>query len=107
MSTWFASSEVRNGGASNLVSVRLISGNGFKGRKRRTRCSEEMIPNLKKENEVATKQITVERFSVVSAKPFTEVVRAIEAQVGHPDIKQFYQRHSRGRRRSGVATSGQ
>jgi uncharacterized protein (DUF302 family) len=40
---------------------------------------------------VATKQITVERFSVVSAKPFTEVVRAIDAQVGHPDIKQFYE----------------
>ena len=40
---------------------------------------------------MATKQITVERFSVVSAKPFTEVVRAIEAQVGHPDIKQFYE----------------
>jgi NADPH:quinone reductase-like Zn-dependent oxidoreductase len=39
---------------------------------------------------VATKQIMVERFSVVSAKPFTEVVRAIEAEVGHPDIKQFY-----------------
>jgi len=40
---------------------------------------------------VATKQITVERFSVVSGKPFTEVLRAIEAQVGHPDIKQFYE----------------
>jgi hypothetical protein len=50
-----------------------------------------MIQSLRKENEVATKQITVERFSVVSAKPFTEVVRAIEAQVGHPDIKQFYE----------------
>src|ERR1700739_3182163 len=50
-----------------------------------------MIQNLKKENEVATKQITVERFSVVSAKPFAEVVRAIEAQVGHPDIQQFYE----------------
>ncbi len=40
---------------------------------------------------MATKQITIERFSVVSAKPFTEVVRAIEAQVGQPDIKQFYE----------------
>ena len=40
---------------------------------------------------MATKQTTVERFSVVSAKPFTEVVRAIEAQVGHPDLKQFYE----------------
>jgi hypothetical protein len=27
--------------------------------------------------------------SVVSAKPFAEVVRAIDAQVGHPDIKQL------------------
>ena len=43
-----------------------------------------MIPNLEKENEVATKQITIERFSVISAKPFAEVVRAIEAHVGHP-----------------------
>ena len=40
---------------------------------------------------MATKQITIERFSVVSAKPFTELVRLIEAQVGHPDIKQFYE----------------
>ncbi len=40
---------------------------------------------------MATKQITVERFSVVSAKPFTEVVRAIETKVGHPDIKRFYE----------------
>lgn len=40
---------------------------------------------------MATKQITIERFSVVSAKPFAEVVRAIDAQVGHPDIKQFYE----------------
>ena len=40
---------------------------------------------------MTTKQITVERFSLVSAKPFTEVVRAIEAQVGNPDIEQFYE----------------
>ena len=40
---------------------------------------------------MAAKQITVERFSVVSAKSFTEVVRAIEGQVGHPHIKQFYE----------------
>jgi hypothetical protein len=40
---------------------------------------------------VATKQITIERFSVISAKPFTEVVQAIEAHCGHPNIKQFYE----------------
>jgi len=30
---------------------------------------------------VATKQITIERFSVVSAKPFAEVVRAIDVSL--------------------------
>jgi len=40
---------------------------------------------------MATKQITVERFSVISAKTFAEVASAITAQVGHPDIKQFYE----------------
>ncbi|HJX90783.1 MAG TPA: DUF302 domain-containing protein [Pyrinomonadaceae bacterium] len=39
---------------------------------------------------MGTRQINIERFSVISAKPFTEVVRAIEAQVGHPDMKLFY-----------------
>ena len=72
-----------------MLSVRLISGNGFKGRTPLTRFSEKTIQNLKKEDEVATKQITIERFSVVSAKPFAEVVRAIDAQVGHPDINQL------------------
>ena len=67
-----------------MVSVRLISGNGFKGSKPLIRFSEKMIQNLEKENEVATKQITVERFKIASAKPFAEVVRAIEAHVGHP-----------------------
>ena len=44
----------------------------------------------KKEDDVATKKITIERFSIVSKKPFAEVVSAIAAQVGHPDITQFY-----------------
>jgi hypothetical protein len=50
-----------------------------------------MIQNLKNENEVATKQISIERFSVISAKTFAEVASAIAAQVGHPDIQQFYE----------------
>ena len=44
----------------------------------------------KKEDDVATKKITIERFSITSTKPFAEVVRAISAQVGHPNITQFY-----------------
>ena len=39
---------------------------------------------------MATKNITIERFSITSTKPFAEVVSAIAAQVGHPDIMQFY-----------------
>lgn len=45
---------------------------------------------MMKENDVATKKITIERFSITSTKPFAEVVSAIAAQVGHPDIRQFY-----------------
>jgi len=45
---------------------------------------------VKKEDDVATKKITIERFSITSPKPFGEVVSAITAQVGHPDITQFY-----------------
>ena len=45
---------------------------------------------MKKEGDVATKKITIERFSITSPKPFAEVVSAIAAQVGHPDITQFY-----------------
>ena len=32
------------------------------------------------------RQIAVERFSLVSAKPFDDVVAAIDAAVGHPDM---------------------
>ena len=38
---------------------------------------------------MATKQITVERFSITSAKPFTEVVSAIAAKVRHPNVRRF------------------
>jgi hypothetical protein len=35
------------------------------------------------------RQVVIERFSVTSAKPFADVLRAIEAQVGHPDTGRF------------------
>jgi len=38
---------------------------------------------------MVTKLISVERFSVTSAKPFADVVSAIRALVGHPDITKF------------------
>ena len=38
---------------------------------------------------MATKQINVERFSVISSKAFPDVLAAIESQIGHPDIRKF------------------
>ena len=39
---------------------------------------------------MATKQITVQRFSVVSSKPFDAVVAALEAAIGRPDMNAFH-----------------
>ena len=36
-----------------------------------------------------TKQIVVERFSITSARSFADVMSAIDARVGHPDIRKF------------------
>jgi uncharacterized protein (DUF302 family) len=38
---------------------------------------------------MAINQFTVDRLSVVSPKPFADVVAAIEAAVGHPDMRAF------------------
>jgi uncharacterized protein (DUF302 family) len=38
---------------------------------------------------MATRQISVERFSVISSKPFHVVVSAVEANIGRPDIGNF------------------
>jgi len=35
------------------------------------------------------RQITVERFSVTSSKPFEEVVRAVDAAIRHPEMNAF------------------
>jgi uncharacterized protein (DUF302 family) len=37
-----------------------------------------------------TTQVQVERFSVISSKPFEEVVAGIEAAVDHPDMKALW-----------------
>lgn len=34
-------------------------------------------------------KITVERWSVVSPKPFADVIAAIDAVIGHPDMREF------------------
>jgi uncharacterized protein (DUF302 family) len=38
---------------------------------------------------MAIRPIAVERFSVISSKPFDEVVQALDAAVGHPDMREF------------------
>ena len=38
---------------------------------------------------MATKQISVERFIITSAKPFSDVVKVLEASVGHPNMNTF------------------
>jgi len=38
----------------------------------------------------ATKRINVERFSLTSRKSFRDVLAALDATVGHPDIEKFW-----------------
>jgi uncharacterized protein (DUF302 family) len=38
---------------------------------------------------MATHAISVQRFSLISSKPFGELIAAIDAQIGHPDMKAF------------------
>jgi uncharacterized protein (DUF302 family) len=38
---------------------------------------------------MATKEINVQRFSVTSSKDFRDVVAALEAAIGHPDMNSF------------------
>jgi uncharacterized protein (DUF302 family) len=40
---------------------------------------------------MATHEISVQRFSLTTSKPFREIVAAIDAQIGHPDMRAFQQ----------------
>ncbi len=42
--------------------------------------------------QMATRHIDVQRVSVTSPKPFDEVVAALEAKIGHPDMSAFRQK---------------
>jgi uncharacterized protein (DUF302 family) len=37
------------------------------------------------------RRVEVERFTVISSKPFDEVVTAIKASIGHPNMAEFWQ----------------
>jgi uncharacterized protein (DUF302 family) len=38
---------------------------------------------------VSTLEVQVQRFSVVSSRPFAEVLKGIEAEIGHPEMRAF------------------
>ncbi len=42
-------------------------------------------------NDMATTEMSVKRFSLVSPKNFSDVLSAIDAGLGHPDLRQFHQ----------------
>jgi len=52
---------------------------------RRSRLSVSMEVDM----EMTTKQIDVRRWSVTSSKPFESVVAAVDAAVGHPNMREF------------------
>ena len=37
-------------------------------------------------------QIAVERWSLVSPKPFAEIVAGLDEALGHPDMREFWKR---------------
>jgi hypothetical protein len=42
-----------------------------------------------KEEVMTTRRIEIERFSMISSKPFEFVLAALKAAVGHPDMAEF------------------
>jgi len=60
-------------------------------RSRKVSQTEKMKSALsaKRDKPMTTKQIEVERFSVVSSKPFEKIIAAIDAAIGHPDMQAF------------------
>src|SRR5271167_3245761 len=49
---------------------------------------------------VATREVSVERFTVVSSRPFEEVLSRIEGGVGHPDMASLLKKISAARTES-------
>jgi len=47
------------------------------------------VDTLREEKIMITKRVEIERFSVVSPKPFEAVLAALKAAVGNPDMSQF------------------
>ncbi|MGD0891059.1 MAG: DUF302 domain-containing protein [Terracidiphilus sp.] len=41
---------------------------------------------------MAIRQFAVDRFSIISSKPFADVLSSLEAAIGHPDMRDFGQK---------------
>ena len=37
------------------------------------------------------RRLEVERFSLISSKPFDQIVAALQATIGHPNMKDFWE----------------
>ena len=48
-----------------------------------------LIQNLNEGLVMTTRRIEVERFSVISSKPFQQIVASLKSAVGHPDMAEF------------------
>src|SRR5271154_2711793 len=45
--------------------------------------------SLKEGSVMTTRRVEMERFSVVSSKPFQEILASLKSAVGHPDMEEF------------------
>jgi uncharacterized protein (DUF302 family) len=54
-----------------------------------------------------TRQVSVERFSVVSSRAFEEILAAIEGEIGHPDIASFSKKLAEARTMAELAAAVQ
>jgi len=48
-----------------------------------------LIQNLNQGLVMTTRRVEVERFSVISSKPFQQIVALLKSAVGHPDMAEF------------------
>jgi hypothetical protein len=49
----------------------------------------KLADSLNKGSVMTTKRVEMERFSVVSSKPFQEILASLKSAVGHPDMEEF------------------
>ncbi len=44
---------------------------------------------MKEKKVMTTRRVEMERFSLISSKPFQSVLAALKSAVGHPDMEEF------------------